>query len=187
MPRSGWPRIAPTRRYERRSDTFRSHFVYSPIVCGEWELRHAHRIWAKCMRCSYQGLFNSRWWKKLVLILFYILLGYTEYSTDIAYPIKSDIRNRDGYPINSGTRSCSRVPDYFGRRKKPNPTRTLGTRAPLILSNVFSICVRNFSRITMSTVTVLKMQLKVLFINKRNRSERAGMRFRIRHRQGYFL
>ena len=27
MPRSGWRRIAPTRRYERRSDTFRPHLV----------------------------------------------------------------------------------------------------------------------------------------------------------------
>ena len=27
MPRSGWRRIAPTRRYERRSDTFRTHLV----------------------------------------------------------------------------------------------------------------------------------------------------------------
>ena len=58
------------------------------------------------------------------MILFYTLLGYIEYPSDVAYPIKLDIRNRDGYPINSGTRSCDRVPDYFGRRKKPDPTGT---------------------------------------------------------------
>ena len=31
MPRSGWRRISPTRRYERRSDTFRTHLVYMYI------------------------------------------------------------------------------------------------------------------------------------------------------------
>ena len=63
-----------------------------------------------------------------MLILFYTLLGYIEYPSDVAYPIKLDIQNRDGYSINSDTRSCGRVPDYFGRRKKPDPTRTSGTR-----------------------------------------------------------
>ena len=43
----------------------------------------------------------------------YITRIYIEYPSDIAYPIKLDIRN-DGYPINSSTRSCGRVPDYFG-------------------------------------------------------------------------
>ena len=32
-----------------------------------------------------------------------------------------------------------------------------------ILSNVFSICVQNFSRITISTVIVLKIQLQIFF------------------------
>ena len=59
------------------------------------------------------------------MILFYILLEYIEYPSDVPYPIKSDIRNHDGYPINPGTRSCGRVPDYFGRRKKPDPTGAL--------------------------------------------------------------
>ena len=49
--------------------------------------------------------------------------------------------------------------------------------------NVFSICVQNFIRIKMSTVIVLKIQLLIFFINKRNRSEQAGTRFRVGHRQ----
>ena len=61
----------------------------------------------------------------------YLTRGYIEYPSDVAYPIKLDIRNHDGYPINSGTRSCGWVPDYFERRKKPDPTRTLGTRTLL--------------------------------------------------------
>ena len=68
----------------------------------------------------------------MISIPFNTLLGYIEYPSDVAFPIKLDIRNRDGYPINSGTRSSGRVPDYFGRWKKPDPTRTSGSRTPLL-------------------------------------------------------
>ena len=46
-----------------------------------------------------------------------------------AYSINSDIRSRDGYPIDSGIRSCGRVPDYFGGQPKADPS---GTRRPLV-------------------------------------------------------
>ena len=54
---------------------------------------------------------------------------HIECPSCVAYPINSDIRSRDGYPIDSDIRSCGRVPDYFGGRRKPDPT---GTRTPLV-------------------------------------------------------
>ena len=36
MPRSGWRRISPTRRYQRRSDTFRTHLVYIYIYISKF-------------------------------------------------------------------------------------------------------------------------------------------------------
>ena len=69
--------------------------------------------------------------KKLILILFYTLLGYIEYPSHVAYPIKWDIQNRDRYPINSGTRLFRAT-----KKTRPDQTRTSGTRTPLTI-NIF--------------------------------------------------
>ena len=63
---------------------------------------------------------------------------HIECPSCVEYPINSDIRSRDGYPIVSGIRSCGQVSDYFGERPKPDPNigypNLSGTRTPLDVS-----------------------------------------------------
>ena len=50
---------------------------------------------------------------------------HIECPSCVTYLIYSDIRSRDGYPIDSGIRSCGRIPDYFGGQQKPDLTRII--------------------------------------------------------------